>query len=511
MSHKPELTIVYPTRSENNKVYDEIFRKLDNKSNIIIEYINDNALSLSSLYNEMLNECDTQYLLFIHDDLILEKGFDTILLNNFKNNEEYGILGVAGTCYLKKDGIWWSSNKLAGQVNHKVKQNNGKHKIHLNKYSENFNDDGVNILDVVAIDGLFIGINLDKIKVKFNENYKGFHYYDIPFCVDNYLNNVKIGVITNLNVIHKSIGEVNNEWHINRKKFIEEYKDNLPLSLGSAMYIKPIINNVYKTNNNQKVNIFIPSKNNFDVLNKCINSISSNTKIHTNYVINIIDTGSDEDVLEKYNTFNENINLIKKDYYHFAKIHNEVINEYNFNENDLILFCNDDIELINDCISLMVYEYQNNKNVGTVGSKLFYANNLIQHGGIELIYQNKYKKFMLSHKGIRSIYNVNNDVKKKTLGNTAALLLTSISNFNSVDGFNENLTECFEDVLLNFDLLKLNKQNIFCGKAHAYHYESVTRKKNKDKTKREINDFNKIVLPYIYKNFKYIKKHLTIQ
>ena len=52
--------------------------------------------------------------------------------------------------------------------------------------------------------------------------------YDVNFCFRNYLENVKIGVTTNIRVTHKSIGETNNSWEKNRVIFSKKYKSNLP-------------------------------------------------------------------------------------------------------------------------------------------------------------------------------------------------------------------------------------------------------------------------------------------
>jgi hypothetical protein len=74
------------------------------------------------------------------------------------------------------------------------------------------------------IDGLFMAVDPEGIVKGFNENYGRFHFYDISFCVDNYLEDVNIGVITSIRVLHKSIGQTNESWEDNRVKFASEYK-----------------------------------------------------------------------------------------------------------------------------------------------------------------------------------------------------------------------------------------------------------------------------------------------
>lgn len=503
--NKSELTVFYSSRTENDIVYDEYERKLENKNNIVHEFVNNGDMSLAETYNFAINNCDTRYLLLVHDDLIFPKHYDTKILNNFKENPDYGILGLAGTTKLDKTGIWWNcTNNLVGKVWHRKKTKKG-----FQSYPTKYCELDMPIYTVAAIDGLFIAIDLEQLKAKFDERFKGFHFYDIPFCISNVTHEVKIGVVSNIKVIHKSIGETNDEWADNRKLFSELYNDYLPFEIVNKNLLVDV--NVEKQHkgirisNEKHVKVIIPSKDNYDMLTICIDSIIEKTFL-SNYSIYVVDTGSDEEVLEKLRK-DKRFNLIEKNYYHYAKIHNEVVNEIG-EEDDILVFCNDDIVLLNDCVSKMYLQFVNNKNVGTVGAKLFYPNGLIQHGGITLNFNARDKKLDITHKGLKGQYGVNNKTKKGILGNTAALMLTSLKNYNELEGLNEETSECFEDVLYNFKCIVKGKQNIFCGNAHAIHYESMSRKKDIMKTQRENVDYKTLVLPYIQKHFSIFKKFI---
>jgi hypothetical protein len=87
------------------------------------------------------------------------------------------------------------------------------------------------VYQTVVVDGLFIAVHKERIKKPFNEEFNGFHFYDIPFCFENHLEGVKVGVITNIRMTHKSIGETNQQWEENRQIFQEKYQNNLPLKL----------------------------------------------------------------------------------------------------------------------------------------------------------------------------------------------------------------------------------------------------------------------------------------
>jgi hypothetical protein len=131
---------------------------------------------------------------------------------------------MAGTTDMPASGKWWEDRKkMIGIVNH---ENGGKK--WESKYSESLNN---NIGQTIIVDGLFIAIDRRKIKKSFNEEFEGFHFYDIPFCFENHLEGVKIGVITNIRITHKSIGQTNEQWEKNRQLFEKKYKNNLPLKL----------------------------------------------------------------------------------------------------------------------------------------------------------------------------------------------------------------------------------------------------------------------------------------
>jgi hypothetical protein len=145
-------------------------------------------------------------------------------LKLFSKNNDYGIIGLAGTTWLPKSGMWWEDRtKMFGIVNHKQGEKKWE-----SKYSNSLEN---NLKSVILVDGLFIAINKTKIKKSFDESVEGFHMYDVNFCVRNFLNNVKIGVTTNIRVTHLSVGMTNDQWEKNRNIFAEKYEEKLPLKV----------------------------------------------------------------------------------------------------------------------------------------------------------------------------------------------------------------------------------------------------------------------------------------
>lgn len=218
------ITVGYSTRESKPEFIEYLKKNSGYKKLEVIEKINNGDKSLSQVYNEILSEAKTDIVVLCHDDIYFDtSSWYSKLLKHFEKSE-YGIIGMAGTTSMPSSGMWWEDRKkMVGIVNH---ESGGK------KWESKYADSvGNSILETVIVDGLFIAIHKKRIKKTFNEEFKGFHFYDIPFCFENHLEGVKVGVITNIRITHKSIGQTNEQWEENRKLFEEKYKESLPLKL----------------------------------------------------------------------------------------------------------------------------------------------------------------------------------------------------------------------------------------------------------------------------------------
>ena len=219
------ITIAFSTRKIDNN-FVELLKKSSGISNPeIIPVENNGQFSLTEVYNKILNDSKNDIVILCHDDIYFDsKNWGQKILNHFKRNPDYGVLGLAGSTQLPSSAKWWEDfSKMRGIVNH---EHGGKK--WESKYSPSL---GNQIDDAVLVDGLFIVINKNNIKQTFNEEIKGFHFYDVDFSFRNFINNVKIGVMYDVRVTHKSIGETNEQWEKNREIFAEKYKDVLPIKV----------------------------------------------------------------------------------------------------------------------------------------------------------------------------------------------------------------------------------------------------------------------------------------
>ena len=218
------ITVGYSTRNSKPEFQEYIQKTCMYKKIQIIEKVNNGDKSLAQVYNEIIKESENDIIVFCHDDIEFDtKNWGEKLLKLFQKNPDYGIIGVAGTTDMI-DGRWWTlKQSMTGIVSHKHEG-----KKWTNTYSE---DQGNKLKEVVVLDGLFFCVDKTKIKKSFDEEFEGFHFYEIPFCFSNHIEGVKLGVTTQIRITHMSIGVTNEQWEKNKIKFEEKYGSKLPVRL----------------------------------------------------------------------------------------------------------------------------------------------------------------------------------------------------------------------------------------------------------------------------------------
>ena len=189
--------------------------------------INQNGIGLTTIYEDLLKskKVDNNIIVFIHDDIeFLKRGWGTEIIRLFNDHKDYGIIGVAGSAQFDNGGAWWQYDKKYGQVLHR---HDGK--SWLTAFSPLLDHD---LQQVCVIDGLFMAVHKKRITKNFDKDIKGFNFYDIDFCLANYLGGkTKIGVTTNIRIAHNSIGELSDEWYANREFINKKYKEYLPIDI----------------------------------------------------------------------------------------------------------------------------------------------------------------------------------------------------------------------------------------------------------------------------------------
>lgn len=499
------ITIIYSTHKDeqfNNKFKQHLLQTVGLKNVQVLEFQNNNEFSLSEIYNKGISQSIFDIVVCCHNDIKLENGWGRKLLKDYSDNPEYGIIGKAGTSYFPESGIFWErmQQTMSGQVYHQPDKDKW-----LSKYSSKL----PTLIPVVSIDGLFLSFNKTKINNTFDETIGKYHFYDHLFCLPNYLSGVKIGVTSSFEITHQSVGKPNQEFFETKDKFVEKWKHVLPLDLKpEKIYVPEIKEKPIK--NIGKVAIIIPTKGNVDMLKDCVDSFYQHCNPELFHIF-IADTGStdeEKNILKDYIIQYNNITLVEYDYYNFAKINNDVVKNHVTDDYEFLLFCNNDIKLLNNVIYGMLNIFKTTPKVGTIGCRLHFEDNTVQHDGI-MCFLNTEKTLFISHHGLNSYYNYSNS-NRKVLGSTAALLIIKKDIFVKCDYLNENYSTCFEDVELNLKCLMMGLENYCNSNLVAYHYESQTRNDDSEKLKKQTDDYNNILRPFIINNYDKLKSHIKI-
>lgn len=346
------ITIGYSTKKINPEFKDYIEKSCGVHKVEVIPFENPGTYSLSEVYNILLEKSSNDIVILCHDDIYFEKkNWGSKILKHFKRNPEYGIIGAAGSKYLPKSGMWWEINtEMFGIVNH---EHQGKK--WTSKYSES---KGSNLDDTVIVDGLFIAINKKNIKKTFNEEVKGFHFYDVDFSFRNYLEGVKIGVFYDVRITHLSVGQTNEQWEKNRVEFSERYKDNLPVLIPTYFNKKEV------KKNEPLVSLAMPIYNYAKRLNPTLQSVYKQD--YTNFEIVIVNDGSDNEYcLLKLDSLKnqEGIKIIHKENTGVSDTRNIAVKESN---GDYILPLDADDMILDGYLKTGVNIIKNNPEISPV-------------------------------------------------------------------------------------------------------------------------------------------------
>lgn len=228
----------------------------------------------------------------------------------------------------------------------------------------------------------------------------------------------------------------------------------------------------FHLNNEPKISIVIPTKNNKNLLSKCIRSLEYNTN-YKNFEIIIVDNDSQDDETKLYLSSLPYIILNYNDKFNFSKINNLAVSK---SSGEYILFLNDDTEaLAPNWLHEMVSVCQQ-KDVGVVGAKLLYNDNSIQHVGMVFL-KNGFFFHPFHKKPSKSNeeFNLINTLRECS-SVTGACLLTKREIFENIGGFDEIFDVYYGDSDLCFKIRKSGYSVIFTPYAILRHDGSSTIK-----------------------------------
>jgi len=241
---------------------------------------------------------------------------------------------------------------------------------------------------------------------------------------------------------------------------------------------------------NTVVSVVIPSKDNPRVLFHCIHSLIERTSFSGSMEILIVDNGSRE----------ENRGLIEDEMDKLCKSGNNIRYiyspmEFNFSvmcnlgaeqsHGELLLFLNDDMEIIQPDWLERLARKALSGYVGAVGAKLLYPDTtIIQHAGITNLRVGPAHKLQFLDDMQNHYYGMNRGVHNM-LAATGACLMMRRQVFVQAGGFSPELAVAFNDVDLCYTIYELGYYNVVRNDVVLYHHESLSRGKDGESEEKQ--------------------------
>ncbi len=201
-----KLFIVSCTRGRKEET--DLYRSLRKLGTDSFLFVENNRKGLSTCYNRILDEKAgrDEIVIFVHDDVTIGDLFLQEKITEAFDLRNYAIAGLAGTSDFKIHpdlGVitWFRSPPEAWS---------GAVENHMPGSSTIMSAFGPTPKRCVALDGLFLAIDVKKIgHVRFDEQL-AFHFYDLDFCLTAHQAGLVLGTI-NVYVTHRSGGDYSSQ------------------------------------------------------------------------------------------------------------------------------------------------------------------------------------------------------------------------------------------------------------------------------------------------------------
>ncbi|SHO42836.1 hypothetical protein NSIN_10195 [Nitrosotalea sinensis] len=217
--------------------------------------------------------------------------------------------------------------------------------------------------------------------------------------------------------------------------------------------------------NEPKVSIIIPTKDNFDLLQRCIKTLKIKTS-YKNYEIIIIDNNSSNKETLSYLTSLPH-NIIRYQHpFNFSKMNNLVASKLS---TDYLLFLNDDTAILEpEWLTEMVKICQQ-KGIGIVGAKLVFSNNMIQHAGMVILPSGAGFHPLQGVNGNNPGYFGSLNTVRNCSSVTGACLLIKKEVFDMIGGFDNNFDLYYGDTDLCLKTIERGYRVVYTPYARILH------------------------------------------
>ncbi len=225
-----------------------------------------------------------------------------------------------------------------------------------------------------------------------------------------------------------------------------------------------------------QVSIIIPTRDRWDLLGPCLESIRRSQWPASSLDIIIIDNGStDRTTLQELDKAAAagTLRVLRDDgIFNWARLNNLGARH---SRGDVLIFLNNDTEVIDGHWIEKLVGRVSQPGTGAVGCKLLYPDRTVQHAGVILGIRGLASHAHLyageNEPGYRGLATLTREVGAVT----GACIGVSRSAFDAVGGFREQLRVAFNDIVFCLDLIDKGYTNVCLADALLIHYESKTR------------------------------------
>ena len=244
----------------------------------------------------------------------------------------------------------------------------------------------------------------------------------------------------------------------------------------------------YQVQGSPLISIIIPNKDQVESLDKCLKSIEKSS--YKNYEIIIVENNSTEDATFAYykKIESDKIRIVYwSDEFNYSAINNFGVKHA---RGDYLLLLNNDVEVITtDWLEELTANCQR-KDVGIVGTRLYYPDDTIQHAGIVIGIGGVAGALFVGMPRMFTGYLHKAAIQQDLSAVTAACMMVKRSVYEELGGLEEELKVAFNDV--DFCLRARDKGYlvVYEPNVELYHFESKSRgtEDSKEKIRRFQNE-----------------------
>ena len=226
----------------------------------------------------------------------------------------------------------------------------------------------------------------------------------------------------------------------------------------------------YLLHEKPKVSIIIPTKNNYQILKRCISSIEKKTNYKNKEII-IVDNLSTDSATKKYYSSLSHTIINYSENFNFSKMNNLAVAS---SSGQLLLFLNDDTQVLDSFWLDELVSIAMQDDVGIVGPKLIFSDNTIQHAGVVFLKTGSgFHPLMRQLEYSSGYHNILNSTRDYSAV-TGACLMIKKEIFDKVGNFDNSFDVYYGDADLCLQVVKMGYRVIYTPFTKLLHEGSFT-------------------------------------